>query len=397
MTIPTLTFNPSVTIPIGTAYTILDAGAIVTDGGNALGAIRITLGPGVGSLGVVSGGSLTTTGTIGTINYLYEPDKRLLSLTSSTATGADFTQVLKLVAYSRGTGAIGAIQAVSVSLGIPLYSPDTGHYYEFVNTSLSWDNAKTAASAKSFFGLNGYLATVTSQAESAFLFDRFNQNGWGGGSSFATPPGTIGSNRIWKWETGPESGQTFWNGAAVTGQYTNWPSGKPSNSDQPSSTTNLAPYLYISNYQAFWYDSNDPAHEYFVEYSTATGTGNDRLAGTRSVFTITVQSADAALIAGLVQAATAIEVAIVNGVVMSAVGVPIGMVAIGASNGTHIQVSINLGTTNAGKRRQPQGFRLVGGTERVLISTPTRVGEVYNFVFLKTSVEGSTSVNLVLN
>ena len=73
------------------------------------------------------------------------------------------------------------------------------------------------------------------------------------------------------------------------------------------------------------------------------------------------------------------------------------MVAIGASNGTHIQVSINLGTNNSGKRRQPQGFRLVGGTERVLISTPTRVGEVYNFVFLKTSVEGSTSVNLVLN
>ena len=43
MATPTLTFNPIVTIPIGTAYTILDASAIVTDGGNALGAIRITL------------------------------------------------------------------------------------------------------------------------------------------------------------------------------------------------------------------------------------------------------------------------------------------------------------------------------------------------------------------
>lgn len=386
MATPTLTFNPVVTIPIGTAYTILDASAIVTDGGNALGAIRITLGPGVGSLGVVSGGTLTTTGTIGSISYLYEPDKRLFSLTSSTATGADFTQVLKLVAYSRGTGAIGVIQTVSVSLGIPLYSPDTGHYYEFVNTPLSWDNAKTAASAKSFLGLNGYLATVTSQAENAFLFDRFNQNGWGGGSSFATPSGTTGANRIWKWETGPESGQTFWNGAAVAGQYANWPSGQPSNT---------VPYLYLSNYQAFWYDAIDPV-PYFVEYSTATGTGNDGLSGTRSVFTITVQSADAALIAGLVQAATAIEVAIVNGVVTSTIGVSLGNVTIGASNGTHMQVSIDLGTGNSGKRRQSQGFRLVGGTERVLIANPTRVGEVYTFVFLKT-VDGSSSVNLILN
>lgn len=95
---------------------------------------------------------------------------------------------------------------------------------------------------------------------------------------------------------------------------------------------------------------------------------------------------------------TPIEVAIVNGVVTNAIGVLLSSVTIDASNATHTQVTINLGTTTNGKRRKAQGLRLMSnGSERDLIRTETRKGEAYTFVFLKSSAEGSTSVNLLLN
>lgn len=94
---------------------------------------------------------------------------------------------------------------------------------------------------------------------------------------------------------------------------------------------------------------------------------------------------------------TPIEVAIVNGAVTNAIGVLLSNVTIDASNATHTQVTINLGTTTNGKRRKTQGFRLINGVERDLIRTDTRFGEAYTFVFLKTSSDGSSSVNLLLN
>ena len=91
-----------------------------------------------------------------------------------------------------------------------------------------------------------------------------------------------------------------------------------------------------------------------------------------------------------------IEVSIINGVVTNAIGVLLSGVTIDASNAIHTQVTINLGTTTLGKRRQPQGFRLINGAERPLIRTETRAGEAYTFVFSKT-FDGSSSVNLLLN
>ena len=378
---PTLTFNPITSVELTDSFVILDPAATVADGGNTLGAIRITLGAGAGSLGIVSGGILTTTGTIGTISYLYEPAKRLLSLTSATATGADFTSVLRAVGYNRGGTNSGLSQPICINLGIPIYSAETGHYYELVAGGLDRVAASTAANAKTFFGLGGYLPTIKSAAENTFLFERFREFGWIGGSSNGTP-GT------WSWESGPDSGQVFWNGtstgSAPVGQYASWAAGYPDNS----------PYIYATfNTGALWYSSVAFAAGYYVEYSTATGTGDDGLGGTRKVFSVFVNYDP--IVALLLQSTTAIEVSIVNGVVTSAIGVPIGSVTIGASNGTHIQVSISLGTTNAGKRRTAYGLRTIGGSERELTATRTRVGEIYNFVFLKT-VDGSSSVTLLL-
>lgn len=94
---------------------------------------------------------------------------------------------------------------------------------------------------------------------------------------------------------------------------------------------------------------------------------------------------------------TPVQVSIVNGLITNILGIPPSSVTIGPSNATHIQVFIDLGTNTPGKRRRSQGFRLMSnGIERPLIATERRVGEIYSFVFLKTSDE-SNSVNLVLN
>ena len=43
-------------------------------------------------------------------------------------------------------------------------------------------NAKTAAEAKTFNGLSGYLATIESADENAFIFSKISQNAWIGAS-----------------------------------------------------------------------------------------------------------------------------------------------------------------------------------------------------------------------
>lgn len=97
------------------------------------------------------------------------------------------------------------------------------------------------------------------------------------------------------------------------------------------------------------------------------------------------------------QAITPVEVQVRAGVVTSAVGVALGDVSIDNSNTTHMTVSINLGSANAGKRRVDQGFRVMAnGAEEKLGHAPTRLGEVYSFTFLKERA-GSTAVNLLLN
>ncbi|MFY9325373.1 MAG: hypothetical protein WAO29_02830, partial [Candidatus Nanopelagicales bacterium] len=51
------------------------------------------------------------------------------------------------------------------------YDANSGHYYKYVSTGTNWDTAKTAANAATMFGLQGYLAQITSEAENTFIKD----------------------------------------------------------------------------------------------------------------------------------------------------------------------------------------------------------------------------------
>ena len=98
----------------------------------------------------------------------------------------------------------------------------TTHYYQFVESdgAIDWDDARTAASNSTFFGQQGYLATITSFVENRFLADRFNDGGgppagWLGGSDHSS----VSTEKKWIWVDGPEAGQRFWQDDNADGKY----------------------------------------------------------------------------------------------------------------------------------------------------------------------------------
>jgi len=116
----------------------------------------------------------------------------------------------------------------SFTIGDANYLPSTGHYYEYVpDIGVTWTQARTNAAGRSYFGLEGYLATITSADEAQLSGEQAAGAGWIGGSDSQTE-GT------WKWMTGPEAGETFWiggiNGSTPTGAFEFWNNGEPNNS-----------------------------------------------------------------------------------------------------------------------------------------------------------------------
>ncbi len=81
------------------------------------------------------------------------------------------------------------------------YNPNNGHYYEYVSVSsgISWTDAKIAAEKSTLYGLQGYLANVSTQAENDYVKSLLGGTGWFGANDLETE----GS---WVWAGGPEEG-----------------------------------------------------------------------------------------------------------------------------------------------------------------------------------------------
>jgi hypothetical protein len=109
------------------------------------------------------------------------------------------------------------------------YNGTNGHFYRPISQGTTYTNARAAALNTTFKGQTGYLVTITSADEDAFVFNNVPQtNIW-----FAlTDEETEGQ---WKIDAGPEAGtliktsngQTAGN---IQGQYNNWAPGEPNNS-----------------------------------------------------------------------------------------------------------------------------------------------------------------------
>jgi hypothetical protein len=155
---------------------------------------------------------------------------------------ADVQDALDSLSYLPDNNYIGAATVTfKTSPGGGLFNPGNGHFYQFVETGIdtSWTQAKADAQALTFGGMSGYLATVTSADEQAFVSSKLNGEGWFGATDNPTETGSTESR--WFWMTGPETGTEFWQGtysgmscnvapcAPVNGEYNNWSSGEPNN------------------------------------------------------------------------------------------------------------------------------------------------------------------------
>jgi hypothetical protein len=152
--------------------------------------------------------------------------------------------------------ALGAATALAQD---PVYWEANGHYYELVQTPVTWHDAEYLAEQRMYMNRTGHLATLTSQEENEFVFwfvvggnqDTPLGDPWLGGyqNSDESPPGDN-----WFWVT-----DEAWD-------YTNWDDGEPNDYDEPYAEMFL-------NYQ-LWGDGTWNDHHslnlkgFVVEYST---------------------------------------------------------------------------------------------------------------------------------
>ena len=140
------------------------------------------------------------------------------------------------------------------------------NHYEFIQvtdpftgSNNTWGTASAAAAASVFNGVNGHLATLTSQAENDFLL------GLVSGSFSGFTGAWLGGKSPEGWQVGPEAAQAF--------SYTNWGGIEPNNDGYAymdigtfSSVIGPGKWADDSGTQGVPDQSRDPVIGYFVEY-----------------------------------------------------------------------------------------------------------------------------------
>ncbi|NHM01779.1 Ig-like domain-containing protein [Flavobacterium difficile] len=211
------TYCPQTSLPIVTNMTIVDP----DDVGIAAMYIQISSGY------VLGQDVLTLTGSHPTILSSWNPTEGKLTLTGSAGnpTYTQFIAAIEAVVFSNSSPNPSGQRVFSITVGQANYLESTGHYYQYVpNVGINWTNAKNAAAASTYYGLQGYLATITSMAEVQISGVQASGAGWIGGSD-------ADAEGVWKWVTGPEAGTIFWNGGinGTTPNFAFWNSNEPNN------------------------------------------------------------------------------------------------------------------------------------------------------------------------
>ena len=137
----------------------------------------------------------------------------------------DLVEAVKSVSFYSSSPNPNIDKSISISLGNANYLPSNGHYYQFISDlNITWTEAKTAAENKNYYGIKGYLVTITSSDESQLAGELSAGAGWIGGTDEE-------EEGVWKWASGPEKGTVFWNGNinGSTPNFAYWNNNEPNN------------------------------------------------------------------------------------------------------------------------------------------------------------------------
>ena len=138
-----------------------------------------------------------------------------------------------LASLKINTGSVKGNVALSVAATVNpagyFYNGVNGHFYRPIATGATYTNARAASLLTTFKGQQGYLVTITSADEDAFIFANVPQ------SSIWFALTDEASEARWTIDAGPENGTLIKinNGQLngnIPGQYNNWAPGEPNNS-----------------------------------------------------------------------------------------------------------------------------------------------------------------------
>ena len=204
----------------------------------------------------------TTTGLTAASGFTLTGNKIRLVVTGTMANINNALASLKI-----NTGSVVGNVQISVAATVnPVgfyYNGVNGHFYKPVTTGTTYTGARAASLLTTFKGQTGYLVTITSASENAFIFANVPQaNVW-----FAATDEVIDGR--WVIDAGPEkgtvmktsNGQTNGN---IAGVYNNWAGGEPNggNHSEDYAVTNWGG-------ASTWNDlSNNWSNPYIIEYGT---------------------------------------------------------------------------------------------------------------------------------
>ncbi len=170
----------------------------------------------------------TTTGLTAASGFTLSGNKTRLVVTGTMVSINTALAELKI-----NTGTITGDVNISVAATVNpvgyFYNGVNGHFYRPISTGATYTNAKTLASQQTFKGQQGYLVTITSASEDAFIFANVPQ------SSIWFALSDAASEARWTIDAGPENGTLIKinNGQLngnIPGQYNNWAPGEPNDS-----------------------------------------------------------------------------------------------------------------------------------------------------------------------